>query len=55
MLPNAELAVPTAEDLELVERAREVIDANTDAGPDEDDTQSIGGQFETPTAVCSPE
>jgi cytidine deaminase len=42
MLPNAELAVPTAEDLELVELAREVIDANTDAGPDEDGAHTMG-------------
>ncbi|MEC5148876.1 hypothetical protein RCH22_000517 [Cryobacterium psychrotolerans] len=42
MLPTAELAVPTAEDLELVELAREVIDANTDAGPDEDGAHTMG-------------
>ena len=42
MLTNAELAVPTAEDLELVELAREVIDANTDAGPDEDGAHTMG-------------
>ena len=33
MLPT-ELEVPTAEDIELVELARDVIDANTDARPD---------------------
>ena len=42
MLPNAELAVPTAEDLELVELAGEVIDANTDAGADEDGAHTMG-------------
>ena len=31
---STELEVPTAEDIELVELARDVIDANTDAGPD---------------------
>jgi cytidine deaminase len=42
MLINVELAVPTAEDLELVELARETIDANTDAGPDEDGAHTMG-------------
>ena len=42
MLPNVELAVPTAEDLELVELARETIDASTDAGPNEDGAHTMG-------------
>ncbi|WP_174722220.1 cytidine deaminase family protein [Cryobacterium lyxosi] len=42
MLPNVELAVPTAEDLELVELARETIDVSTDAGPDEDGAHTMG-------------
>ena len=42
MFPAAELEVPTAEDLELIELARRVIDANTDAGPDEDGAHTMG-------------
>ena len=37
-----ELETPTADDLELIELAREVIDANTDAGPDEDGAHTMG-------------
>ena len=37
-----ELDTPTADDLELIELAREVIDANTDAGPDEDGAHTMG-------------
>ncbi len=32
----------TAEDLELVERARQTVDAATDAGPDEDGVHTVG-------------
>ena len=32
----------TAEDLELVERARQTVDATTDAGPDEDGVHTVG-------------
>lgn len=32
----------TAEELELVERARQTIDAHTDAGPDEDGVHTVG-------------
>ena len=42
MFPAAQLEVPTAEDLELIGLAREVIDANTDAGPDEDGAHTMG-------------
>jgi len=42
MCPAAELALPTADDLELIEFARQVIDANTDAGPDEDGAHTMG-------------
>ncbi|MHA6696145.1 cytidine/deoxycytidylate deaminase family protein [Homoserinimonas sp. A520] len=42
MLPNVELEVPTVEDVELIDFAREVIDANTDAGPDEDGAHTMG-------------
>ena len=42
MLPKVVLAVPTVEDLELVEFAKETIDANTDAGPDEDGAHTMG-------------
>jgi cytidine deaminase len=42
MFPAAELEVPTAEDIELIQLARRVIDANTDAGPDEDGAHTMG-------------
>jgi cytidine deaminase len=42
MFPPAELEVPTAEDFELIELAQRVIDANTDAGPDEDGAHTMG-------------
>lgn len=42
MLLNVGLTMPTAEDVELVELAREAIDANTDAGPDEDGAHTMG-------------
>lgn len=32
----------TAEDRELVERARQTVDASTDAGPDEDGVHTVG-------------
>lgn len=42
-MPEAtELEMPTADDLLLIELAREVIDANTDAGPDEDGAHTMG-------------
>ena len=42
MFASAELDVPTAEDIKLIELARRVIDANTDAGPDEDGAHTMG-------------
>lgn len=42
MFPSAKLDVPTAEDIKLIELARRVIDANTDAGPDEDGAHTMG-------------
>ena len=42
MFPSAELEVPTAEDIELMELARQVINANTDARPDEDGAHTMG-------------
>jgi cytidine deaminase len=42
MFPAAELEVPTIDDIELIEFARRVIDANTDAGPDEDGAHTMG-------------
>ncbi|WP_198418680.1 cytidine deaminase family protein [Cryobacterium lactosi] len=37
-----DLELPTGSDLLLIELAREVIDANTDAGPDEDGAHTMG-------------
>ena len=37
-----ELEVPTADDIELMECARAVIDTHTDAGPDEDGAHTMG-------------
>ncbi|WP_199184294.1 MULTISPECIES: cytidine deaminase [unclassified Cryobacterium] len=42
MYAAAELEVPTAEDIELIELARRAIDANTDAGPYEDGAHTMG-------------
>ena len=42
MLTVAELEMPTTDDMELIELARAVIDANTDAGPDEDGAHTMG-------------
>ncbi|TFC05045.1 cytidine deaminase [Cryobacterium adonitolivorans] len=42
MLSLAELELPTAADIELIEFARAVIDANTDAGPNEDGAHTMG-------------
>ncbi len=36
------LEEPTASDRELIEAARDAIDANTDAGPDEDGVHTMG-------------
>ena len=41
MLPLVELEVPTDDDFELIELAREVNDANTGAGPDEDGAHTM--------------
>ena len=43
LMPSiAELEVPTADDIELMECARAVIDTHTDAGPDEDGAHTMG-------------
>ena len=42
MYTAAELVVPTAEDIELIELARRAIDANTDASPDKDGAHTMG-------------
>lgn len=42
MLPNDLLEAPTDQDLRLIDLAREVIDAHTDAGPDEDGAHTMG-------------
>jgi len=42
MLSRADLEVPTTDDIELIEFAKAVIDANTDAGPDEDGAHTMG-------------
>ncbi|MBB5641256.1 cytidine deaminase [Cryobacterium roopkundense] len=42
MVPSVELKMLTANDRELIEYARQVIDANTDAGPDEDGAHTMG-------------
>ena len=42
MPPTDDLALPTADDLELIGLAKAVIDANTDAGPDEDGAHTMG-------------
>jgi len=42
MPATPELEAPSADDLELIELARTTIDANTDAGPDEDGAHTMG-------------
>ncbi|WP_199190220.1 cytidine deaminase [Cryobacterium sp. N22] len=42
MPATPELEAPSADDLELIELARATIDANTDAGPDEDGAHTMG-------------
>ena len=42
MLSVADLEMPMADDMELIELAKAVIDANTDAGPDEDGAHTMG-------------
>ncbi|WP_198416850.1 MULTISPECIES: cytidine deaminase family protein [Cryobacterium] len=42
MPATPELETPSADDRELIELARATIDANTDAGPDEDGAHTMG-------------